>query len=46
MGGASGRSVGEGNGWFVGWVFRRGLYGYSFVKGVLLGYLDGFFWCR
>ena len=29
--------------WVVGWVCGRGLCGYDFVKGVLLGYLDGIF---
>ena len=41
-GGASGRSVSGGTGWMVGRVCGRGLYGYMFVKGVLLGCFDTF----
>ena len=41
--GDSGSSVGEGKIWVVGWVCGRVFCGYVFVKGVLLGYLDGIF---
>ena len=45
-GGSIGRSVGGGKMWGVYWVCERGLCGWVFVKGVLLGYFDGFFWGR
>ena len=42
-GGASGRCVGEGKIWVVGWVCRRGFFRRVFVKCVFLGYFYGIF---